>query len=193
MRTLADAWNWYEATMRNLTRMRRLGEKHWNDPSLANTSIWLDDDFKMVEASQIAADTKASLSAIDDLAVVVLFSVFESRVRDFLVALIAPEAQGISDPILREATEDAVQGVREGGFYRRVLEPLKKQGRVSADLITQVDQVRQYRNWVAHGRRDNPMNNVTPKTAYDRLGEFLAVLGISTESEEEQSGPSPEE
>ena len=67
----------------------------------------------------------------------------------------------------------------------RVLEPLKKQDRVSADLITQVDQVRDYRNWVAHGRRDAPTNNVPPEIAYERLTEFLSALGITTESEEE--------
>ena len=83
------------------------------------------------------------------------------------------------------AAEDAIRGVEEGSFYRRVLEPLKRQERVSADLITQVDQVREYRNWVAHGRRDAPTNNVTPELAYERLKEFLAVLGIAAESEEE--------
>jgi hypothetical protein len=88
--------------------------------------------------------------------------------------------------ILKEAADDAVQGVTEGSFYRRVLEPLKKRGRVSADLIIQVDQVREYRNWVAHGRRDAPTDNVTPEMAYDRPSVLLAALGIAAESEEEQ-------
>jgi hypothetical protein len=187
MRTLADAWNWYEATAKNLVRMRRLGAKHWEDLSRTDVSIWHDDHFRMLEAPDIVAETSASLSPMADLAVVVLFSVFESRVRDYLVALIAPQAEGITDPILKEAADDAIQGVKEGSFYRRVLEPLKKQGRVPADLITQVDQVRDYRNWVAHGRRDAPANNVTPKWAYDRLSNLLAALGIAAEPEEEQS------
>jgi hypothetical protein len=126
------------------------------------------------------------LKPIDDLAVVVLFSVFESLVRDYLIASIAPQAERITDPILKEAADEAMQGVKEGSFYRRVLDPLKQQGLVSAGLITQVDQVRDYRNWVAHGRRDVPTNNVTPKMAYDRLTEFLAALGIPAESEEDQ-------
>jgi hypothetical protein len=187
LRTLADARSWYEATKRSLARMQRLGQKHWGDPSLENASIWRDDDFRMVEASHIEADTRVSLKPIDDLAVVVLFSVFESRVRDYLIELIEPQAKGITNPILKEAADDAMQGVKEGSFYRRVLEPLKKQGQVLADLVTQVDQVRDYRNWVAHGRRDAPSNNVTPDMAYNRLAEFLAALGIAAESEEEQS------
>jgi hypothetical protein len=64
----------------------------------------------------------------------VLFSVFESQVRDYLVARIKPEAAGLTDPILREAAGDAIQGVEEGSFYRRVLHPLNEQGRVSADI-----------------------------------------------------------
>lgn len=191
MKTLGEAWNWYQATKFNLERMKRLGERHWSDPSLTGASIWEDDRFRMLEALDIVAETKVSLEPIDDLAVVVLFSVFESRVRDYLIELIEPQAEIITDAILKEAANDAIQGVKDGSFYRRVLEPLKKQERVSSDLITQIDQIRDYRNWVAHGQREAPTNNVTPKLAYDRLKDFLATLGISDESEEvqrEQSG-----
>jgi hypothetical protein len=195
MKTLADAWDWYRATKRNLGRMRRLGSNHWNDPSLEAASIWQDDEFRTLEASDIEVETGASLKPIDDLAVVVLFSVFESRVRDYLIERIEPEAGTLTDPILKEAAEDAIQGVQEGSFFGRVLEPLKKQTRVSADLVTQVNQVRAYRNWVAHGRRDAPVNNVTPEMAYERLAEFLAVLGIAAEAEApetERSEAAPE-
>jgi hypothetical protein len=186
MKTLGDAWEWYNATKQNLARMRRLGEKHWDSlASLPDASVWHDDHFKWLEAGDIEAETAVSLRPIDDLAVVLLFSVFESRVRDYLIELIEPQAHAITHPILKEAADDAIQGVREGSFYRRVLDPLKKQSSLVADLVTQVDQVRDYRNWVAHGRRDAPTNNVTPKTAYDRLTEFLAALGITGESEEQ--------
>jgi len=189
MKTLADAWNWYQSTKRNLTRMQRLGRKHWNDPSLQGASIWQDSQFRMLLALDIVGETTMSLKPIDDLAIVVLFSVFESHVRDYLAARMKPEKDALTDPILKEAAADAVQGVEEGSFYRRVLYPLKEQGRVSANLVTQVDQVRDYRNWVAHGRRerDADMNNVSPRMAYERLKEFLAVLGIAIESEQQAS------
>jgi hypothetical protein len=185
MKTLADAWQWYQATKRNLERMGRLGRRHWGDLSqLVDAPLWRDDQFRTLEASAIVQETTASLEPIDDLAVVVLFSVFESHVRDWLTERMEPEAEALTHPILREAAADAVQGVQEGSFYRRVLHPLKEQGRVSADLVTQVDQVRDYRNWVAHGRRDAPTNLVTPTVAYQRLNAFLAALGIAVESEE---------
>ncbi len=194
MKTLADAWNWYLATRRNLERMARLGSKHWGDPSLEDASIWQDDLFRMLEPSVIVADTTTSMKPIDDLAVVVIFSVFESNVRDYLAARVKPEAAGLSDPILKEAAADALQGIEEGSFSKRVLQPLKAQGRVSADLVTQVDQVRDYRNWVAHGRREIPANNVTPEIARARLTEFLGALGIAAEPEQPEpvgSGEAP--
>jgi hypothetical protein len=186
MKTLADAWNWYEATKRNLGRMLRLGSRHWSDPSLEGASIWQDDQFKMLDPSDIVAESTASLKPIDDLAIVVLFSVFESHVRDYLAAKIKPEASGLSDPILKDAADDAIRGVEEGSFFRRVLQPLKEQGRVDADLVTRIDQVRNYRNWIAHGRRERAVDvsNVTPGMAYERLTEFLAVLGIAAEAEQ---------
>ncbi len=192
MKTLSDAWEWYCSTKRNLERMRRLGSRYWNHPSLEVASIWQDDDFRMLEASDIVEETTTSLTPIDDLAVVVLFSVFESRVRDYLLERIQPEAAALTDPILKDAAADAIQGVKEGSFFRRVLDPLKKQDQTLSDLATQIDQVRTYRNWVAHGRRDAPTNNVTPEMAYARLNDFLAVLDIASESEEKSDEPSDE-
>ncbi|MBY0521986.1 MAG: hypothetical protein K2R98_01220 [Gemmataceae bacterium] len=189
MNTLIDAWNWYEATRRNLARMQRLGRKHWGDPSLETASIWRDDEFRMLDASEIVKETTTSLKPIDDLAIVVLFSVFESHVRDHLAERMKPEKEMLTDPILMEAAVDAMQGVEEGSFFQRVLRPLKEQDRVSADLVTRVDQVRSYRNWVAHGRRERDalINRVTPRMAYDRLNEFIAALSITVASEQKQS------
>lgn len=116
MKTLAEAKEWYEATRRNLTRMRRLGQRHWTHPSLEAASIWEDDTFRMLEASDIVEETTASLRPIDDLAIVVLFSVFESQVRDYLVAQIRPEADALADPILREPPRPPFRASRKAVF-----------------------------------------------------------------------------
>jgi hypothetical protein len=183
MKTLAEAWNWYQKTERNLLRMRRLGSKHWGNPSLTGASFWNDDLFKQLEPKDIVSDTEVSLRMIDDLAVLVLFSTFESVIRDHLIALIKPEADTIKDPILKKAAEDAIEGVKEGSFSRRVLEPLKSQTFDLDDLAAQVNQIRHYRNWVAHGRRGEATNNVTPKEAFNRLNVFLEALGIVEDRE----------
>ncbi|MCI0638388.1 MAG: hypothetical protein L0Y70_04895 [Gemmataceae bacterium] len=117
MKTLADAWNWYQAAKLNLARMQRLGEKHWSDLSLADASLWQDDHFRMLEAADIISQSTVALKPIDDLAIVVLFSVFESHVRDYLLELLHPQAESINDPILREAADEALQGVKDGSFF----------------------------------------------------------------------------
>lgn len=183
MRTLGDAWGWYLATRDNLARMQRIGRLYWEKIPWDVHPMGRDDTFRMLEAGEVEQETAKSLAPIDDLAVMVLFTVFEAEVRAYLAARVRPDADRLTDPILREAANDAIRGVEEGSFYLRVLEPLKKQDPALADLVTQVNQVRDFRNWVAHGRRDRPKNNVDPKSAYDRLREFLDALGIATEAE----------
>jgi hypothetical protein len=178
MKTLGDAWHWYSDIKQNLALMRRLGDRNWESLS-SETTIWHDDRFKMLTSRDILEQSTAALAPIEDIAVMVLFSAFESQVRSHLYDLVATESEKIVDPILREAAEDAVRGVLRGSFSRHVLEPLKKRGRVPADLITQVEQVRKFRNWVAHGRRGVARNNVDARTAFRRLHDFLVALDIS--------------
>jgi hypothetical protein len=46
-------------------------------------------------------------------------------------------------------------------------------------LVEEVSQVREYRNFVAHGRQEGKRPaNVTPRMAYQRLGRFLAAVGL---------------
>ena len=63
---------------------------------------------------------------------------------------------------------------------------LQDQGEITGQLSDKVKQVRDYRNWIAHGKRqprDPRIVNLTPKNAFDRLKEFLVLLGITVESE----------
>ena len=177
MTTLAAAWDWYTAARRSLERMRRLGRVHW-DRLPWDGALGRDDEFRLLLGGTVCEESELGLEPIDDLAVVVLFSVFESVVREYVVRRLRPEADALTDPVLVQAAADAVRGVEDGSFYRRVLAPLKEQGAVPADLVTAVDQVRDYRNWVAHGRRGKPVNNVDPAVAYRRLQEFLSALGL---------------
>ena len=63
MKTLRDAWDWYESTRSNLQRMQRLGEKHWDDDSLKEASIWKDERFKQLE---IAVESEAATQKQED-------------------------------------------------------------------------------------------------------------------------------
>jgi hypothetical protein len=88
MKTLMDAWKWYDSARINLIRMRRLGTHHWSHPSLRSASIWSDERFKEVEAKDIEMETNLAIKPLDDLGVLVLFSVFEAAVRDHLEGII---------------------------------------------------------------------------------------------------------
>lgn len=167
MTGLADAWKWYQDAKQHLQVMRRLAGNHWDE---------LPRDKLLVtrRQSQVVEDSSAVLTSLDDLAVVLMFSVFEAEVRERVADGVKTEREGLRNPVLRKAADDAVAGIEVGNFAR-VLEPFKSVETV--DLIEQVNQVRKYRNWVAHGKRDGWRSEaVGPQEAFDRLGRFLAVL-----------------
>jgi hypothetical protein len=66
------------------------------------------------------------------------------------------------------------------GSFAKVTTAFKS---MDTDLTAQVNQVRKFRNWVAHGRREVPENNTTPQDAFDRLGRYLELLAASTPGE----------
>ena len=186
MKTLQNAWGWYSSARNNLRRMQRLGSRHWDALARQDVSLWKDEWFKEVDAVQLERETAEALVPLNDLGVLVLFSVFEATVRDHLQATIEPLTASLGHPILRNAAEDVLEGIRQGSFANRVLSPLQEEGRISPQLSSKIKQVRDYRNWIAHGRREpRPKGtiNLTPEEAYDRLQEFLDALAIVVESE----------
>lgn len=70
----------------------------------------------MLSAERIAEETTRALDHLDDLAVVLLFSVFEASVREHLERAVAPEVEPLTHPVMRRAAEDAIDGIREGEF-----------------------------------------------------------------------------
>ena len=77
------------------------------------------------------------------------------------------------------AVKQAVKELKEAiasGSFAKVTAAFQK---MDDDLTAQVNQVRKFRNWVAHGRRDTPENNVTPEGAFERLGRYLDLLTAS--------------
>ena len=195
MKTLQEAWDWYQCTKTNLERMWRLGRRHWNTDALQGTSIRSDERFKHLEADEILQGSSKALEPIDDLAVLVLFSVFESAVREHLERTVKPLAAKLNGTVLEYAADLALDGIRQGSFANQVLEPLKTQGRIASELCEEVNQVRKYRNWVAHGKRGSgdKVDNVTARLAFERLKECLDVLGIAVEAKLDSSAHLSEE
>jgi len=175
MTSVAHAWEWYLATRESLLRIRRMGEKHW--PSLPwEGPLGNDDEFRMLEAEDVIRQADLGIEYFDDIAVLVLFSVFEAEVRSRVLAEVRTECDALRHPALLYAANEAQQAIEDGSFWK-VLEPYKCPTLVG--LVEEVNQVRRYRNWVAHGRRTAQPAAVTPKAAFERLTRFLAVFDPS--------------
>jgi hypothetical protein len=171
MMTLDDARNWYLTTRSQLQLFSRLGRKHW-DSLPGESPLWRDDQFKALESGTIVDGAAFCLEHLDDFAVLILFSVFEAIVREQVRLEIEKERERVSHALVTQIVERAIEDIDHGSFFR-ILEVYKKQ---NAELIEEVNQVRKYRNWVAHGRRGDRSEAVDPETAYNRLEQFLAIL-----------------
>jgi hypothetical protein len=180
IQSLEDAWEWYIAVKTLARDMKRLAEK-WDDPDLEKF-LGRDNHFRDRAAAEVLDKATMILEDLDDLAVLVMFSVFEATVRARTKLDVARETALVQHPAVLHAVKDLKEAIENGSFFR-VMEAYKK---MDVDLTAQVNQVRKFRNWVAHGRRDEPENNVEPEGAIDRLRRYLERL---PEIEVATSGP----
>lgn len=166
--TLDDAWNWYKSARRLARTMERMGEKHWDNLPW-DGDLGHDNHLRDLASSEVLNDSQSVLDDLDDLCVLLLFSVFEAAIREQVLAEVAAELPPLRHVTIKRALDEMKDGIEHGSFFK-VLEPYKA---LDPDLIEQVNQVRRYRNWVAHGRRTEQPAVVNPTTAYDRLKRFL--------------------
>jgi hypothetical protein len=173
MNTLEDAWKWYQEAKLQLGLVRRLASAHWDELPW-DGPVGRDDYFKGLDGKQLEEDTRSTLAQMDDLAVLVLFSVFESQVRERLAGELRREVleKAISHSVLLQAVDDLIQQVEEGSFFK-ILAPFKS---LDHNLVEAVNQVRRYRNWVAHGKRGKKPEAVDPRSAYERLDRFWKAI-----------------
>jgi hypothetical protein len=176
--SLADAWRWYESARQLARTMGRLGERHWESLPW-HSDLGMDEHLKDLASAEILDYSKTVMDDLDDLCVLLLFSVFEATIRERVLAEIEAELPTLRHVAIKRAFNAMKEGIEHGSFYK-VLEPYKD---IDPELTEEVNQVRRYRNWVAHGRRTLQPAAVNPTTAYDRLKRFLAQLGEQTTPE----------
>ena len=181
MTTLEDAWAWFNQNRTLLKLMSRLGDKYWSDLPWEG-ALGRDDHFRTLEGDQVKAIADAVLSEFDELAVFVIFSVFESIVRRRVADDLRSEVSGLEHPALQKSARSMLRNIEEGSFSNNVLDLFKKDGREPGSLsvnslVEEVSRVRRYRNWVAHGRKvEGKPNMIVPKDAYDILQAFLTYI-----------------
>jgi hypothetical protein len=152
--------------------MGRLGEKHWNNLPWEG-ALGGDNHLRHLTSADVLNGSQTVLDDLDDLCVLLLFSVFEATIREQVLAEVEAELPSLRHLAIKRAVAEMKEGIEHGSFFK-VLEPYKD---LDAGLTEEVNQVRRYRNWVAHGRRTAQPAAVNPTTAYDRLKRFLEQLG----------------
>jgi hypothetical protein len=170
---LNDAWTWYVTTRNQLKLFGRLGQKHWDNLPW-DGKLGQDDKLNSLEAEVIVKGSAFCLDHLDDFAVLILFSVFESIVRAQVLSEIEEEKSRLRHALIIQIVTDATDAIEHGSFFR-VLDVFKA---LDVNLIEEINQVRRYRNWVAHGRRAAKPDAVDPETAFRRLKGFLDKVGI---------------
>ncbi len=168
MMTLDDAWDWYLRAKKQLGPFNRIGRRHWSGLP-GDGPIGRDEKLRDIEAQDIVDDTSFCLDHLNDFAVLILFSAFESIIRERARLDVQNERKDVSHPLVARILDESIQDIELGSIFR-VLDVFK--GR-DADLVEEVNQVRRYRNWVAHGRRGDPPAVVGPEAAFHRLRRFL--------------------
>jgi hypothetical protein len=179
MMTLDDAWDWYLKAQKQLTLFGRISLKHWDDLPWSG-ALGRDDKLKSLEADVIVEDVEFCLEHLDDFAILILFSAFESIIREQARSEVRSARDRLPHPLVTRILDEAVEDIEQGSIFR-VLDVYKGQ---AVDLVEQVNQVRRYRNWVAHGRRGVKPSSVEPSTAYERLKRFLDRFAAPIPDEE---------
>ncbi len=172
MTTLDDAWKWYQGVRASLRRLDRLAGKYWDDLP-KDGPLGQDNTLRDLDGKTASKDARTGLNELNDVAVFVLFSVFEAVVRDRVLSDTKPAREAVTHPALKYWMRQAKESIEERSFFA-LLEQFKGSDR--NDLIESVNQVRKYRNWVAHGRRKEKPESVSPQVAYDRLRAFLEAV-----------------
>lgn len=174
IRSLDDAWAWYEAVKTlalTMGSLARIWQDLWDNPEL-HEILKRADRLRELTDVDLSRHAKIVRDDLDDLAVLILFSVFELTVRDHARAAVDRETQTIQHPAVLRAVKDLKDAI-ESGSFGRITESYRS---MDKDLTTQVDQVRKFRNWVAHGRRGEPENRTNPEDAKQRLQRYLRRL-----------------
>jgi len=77
------------------------------------------------------------------------------------------------------ALEEAVASKAFEGIERWRPDDVLDLYKIAVDprVVGNVKEVKSYRNWVAHGKKSSrPGRDIDPRTAYDRLTDFLSAL-----------------
>ena len=112
IRSLDDAWKWYMAVRTLAFDMKRLARK-WDDPALAEV-LGRDNHLRHRTTAELQDMAQTILDELDDLSVLVLFSIFEATVRAQAMADVDREITLIRHPAVLRVVKDLREAIENG-------------------------------------------------------------------------------
>src|SRR5205085_1972110 len=103
--SLADAWRWYEGARLLAQTMERLGKKHWNNLPWEG-DLGHDNHLKQLTSAEILSGAQSVLDDLDDLCVLLLFSVFEATIRERVLAEVEAELPALHHVAIKRALDE---------------------------------------------------------------------------------------
>ena len=151
---LDDVLTWHGTARRLLVGIERLLAR---DPDALLSLVW-PEEWTLQPADAVRENLAVTLRELDDYAVVALFGVFEGWLEgDSSKRRLGPESAG------------------------RLLSVYKERQVVPERIVAEVKEVKDYRDWVAHGRRWHRPPDVWPSLAHGRLSGFVGETEIAEE------------
>lgn len=91
---LKDAWEWCASVKQLVTMMDRISKRYWDkdENKTLGETLHRDNRFREIEAEEIQGRVERVLKSLDDLAILLLFSVFEADVRNRVLEELENEA-----------------------------------------------------------------------------------------------------
>ena len=128
--------------------------------------------------AQVETLLDAAEDALNEQTVMFLFATFQATLRDHVAAQ-APRLAPAAAPGPQFGPD--LQAWFEGQVGRAYLDSVVGLFRpwAGATLVTQANAIRDYRHWLAHGKRTAPKPPVAPNAAYATLTSFLQACNLA--------------
>ena len=174
---LDAAWDWYLGVRETAAAARRIAHL-WD--SLTDAVVPPDERARLPSGEQLDAAAGTALQAVEQIAVLHLFATFEAMLRDHVLAQIESERTAFTPahPLLVNAMASLDRRVDQGNISELLDSYAAGADIKLRELLADVREVREYRNWVAHGSRGVPPigSGMTAQVAKDRLEDFLFAI-----------------
>ena len=167
MKTLEYTFSCYQISTENHKTVIKILEK---DPALFSLNT--------IYAAQTFAEAKEKMliayKELEDLAIVSMVSVFEQKIInhiDEIADTIKNQNSGLAKAVID-------YGLKDPGRWRfkEILDLYKTI--LPSNLVGQIKQIYEFRNWVAHGKKKPKPISVDPKSACQILTEFLELADL---------------